>query len=58
MIGAIKVPFESFHMEGPEPAERHEPRIRSLNRFRFEPEVIALSIHRSSLSFAVNPASV
>ena len=46
LIHAIEVPFESIHVSGPEPAERSQPGIQLLERFRFQPVETALCVHR------------
>jgi len=40
------VAFESVYMSGPEPAERSQPGIHLLKRFRFQPIETALCVHR------------
>ena len=42
---AVKVAFESVYVSGPEPAERSQPGIELLKRFRFQPIETALCIH-------------
>jgi hypothetical protein len=43
---AVKVAFESIYVSGPEPAERSQPGVDLLKRFRFEPVETALCVHR------------
>jgi len=38
--------FESIYMSGPEPAERSQPGIHLLKRFRFQTVETALRVHR------------
>ena len=46
MIHVVEVAFESIYVRGPEPAERGQPGIDLLKRFRFQPVETALRIHR------------
>jgi hypothetical protein len=47
MIHAVEVAFESIYVRGPEPAERSQPGIELLKRFRFQPVETALCVHRA-----------
>jgi hypothetical protein len=42
----VEVAFESIYVSGPEPAERSQPGIDLLKRFRFESVETALCVHR------------
>jgi hypothetical protein len=46
LIHAVEVAFESIYMSGPEPAERSQPGIHLLKRFRFQTVETALRVHR------------
>jgi hypothetical protein len=43
---AVKVPFEGIYVSRPEPAERSQPRIEFLQRFRPQPVEPALCVDR------------
>ena len=42
----VEVAFERIHVSRPEPAERSQPGIHLLKRFRFQPVETALGVHR------------
>jgi hypothetical protein len=46
MFHAVEVAFESIYVSGPEPAERSQPGIHLLKRFRFQTVETALRVHR------------
>jgi len=43
---AVEVAFESIQVSGPEPAERSQPGIHLLKRFRLQPVEATLCVHR------------
>ena len=46
VIHAVEVAFERIDVSGPEPAERRQPGIHLLKRFRLQPVETALRVHR------------
>ena len=46
VIHVVEVAFERIYVSGPEPAERSQPGIHLLERFRFQPVKTALCVHR------------
>ena len=46
MSHAVEVAFERVDVGGPETAERSEPRVDFLERFRIQPVKAALRVHR------------
>ena len=46
LIHAVEVAFESIYVSRPEPAERNQPGIDFLKRFRFQTVKTALCVHR------------
>ena len=46
MSHSVEVTFESIQVSGPKLAERSQPGIHFLKRFRFQPVETTLGIHR------------
>jgi hypothetical protein len=46
LIQTVEVAFESIYVSGPEPAERSQPGIHDLKRFRLQPVETALCVDR------------